>query len=161
MEAHLNRPPDKLQTLRRKRDRLYEDARAHPDSEADEMVRMLLLAGISSIEPEIASEEAEADRAEERRRFRSARKVRANKPGAGASAGPALAETEQVGFETRERQSKLRRVAEATREAQAAAAAGRPLDPVQVYSRIAEIIGLQPPARDADSPPERTKPEPE
>ena len=142
----MNRPPHKLQALRQKRDQLYQDARVHPNSEADEMVRVLLLAGISSMEPESIDEEAEAAQAEERRRFRSARRARAANS---EPAGPALPETEQVRFEIKERQSKLRRVAEATEQAQAAAAAGRPMDPLQVYSRIAEIIGLQSPAEAA------------
>jgi hypothetical protein len=45
----LRRPePEKLRKLRQQRDQLYEEARDNPDSDADEMVRALLLSGILS-----------------------------------------------------------------------------------------------------------------
>jgi hypothetical protein len=160
LEVPVNRPTDKLQALRQKRDQLYRDARAHPDSEAGEMVRMLLLAGISGLEPETVDEEAEAAQAEERRRFRKARLARIRRPPADGNDRTPL-EVRDVDVEIRERQSKLRRVAEATEEARAAAAAGRPMDPLQVYSRIAEIIGLQSPVQDACRPPEGPAAKPE
>lgn len=73
-----------------KAESVYRDARAHPDSEAEEMVRILLLGGISSMRPEIANDKAEAQ-AEERQRLRSALKARA-KPG--ADAGSAFPEAD-------------------------------------------------------------------
>lgn len=141
----MKRPTDNLQALREKRDQLYRDARAHPDSEADEMVRLLLLAGISGMQPDDIADEAEAARAEERRRFRSAREARITRPPDEGERGQP--EARDVDREIRERQDKLRRVAEATAEAQAAAAGGKPMDPMQVYNKIAEIIGLQQPGQ--------------
>ena len=150
-------PANKLEALRQKRDRLYRAARARPHSEAGEIVRMLLLAGISSMEPDDMTDEAEAARAEERRRFRRAREAGVARPPERGERGQP--EARDIDLEIRERQDKLRRVAEATAEAQAAAAGGRPMDPIEVYSRIAEIIGLQSPAQNAARAPDGTEPD--
>ena len=137
--------PEKLQRLRRQRDQLYEEARDNPDSDADEMVRALLLSGILGAQPqsEDLAEEDEALRrslSEERRRQRLAGGRAAEVTGAEALSGGAGASRAERRL--REVETMLEEVAQV-----AAKAAAQPaMDPMAVYRRIAEIIGLQSPA---------------
>jgi hypothetical protein len=133
--------PGRLQRLRQQRDQLYEEARDNPDSDAGEMVRALLLSGILSTQPE--SEEDELVRRsfdEERRQQAIARRRAAEEAGAALLHGRAGAS--RADSRIREVQARMAEVARV-----AAEAAARPtMDATAVYSRIAEIIGLQSPA---------------
>jgi hypothetical protein len=129
----MNPHSDTLQALRQKRDELYRDARANPDSEAGEMVQMLLLAGLSNMRPELSDEEAPLTLEEERRRYQLARHAQE----AAAGAARLKAQDDALSRELGEGQKKLER---------ATAVPG--LTELQVYNRIAEIIGLRSPADD-------------
>jgi hypothetical protein len=41
-----------FETLRQQRDELYQDARNHPDSDADQMVQILLFSAMSNQQPD-------------------------------------------------------------------------------------------------------------
>jgi hypothetical protein len=132
---------EELQRLRRQRDQLYEEARDNPDSDAEEMVRALLLSGILSTRTE--SEEEELVRrslGEERRQQLRGGRQAAEQIGAEALAGAAGAK--RVERRLLETEARLKEVAHVAAEAAARLA----MDPAAVYRRIAEIIGLQSPA---------------
>jgi hypothetical protein len=142
------RKPANFQKLRQQRDRLYEEARDNPDSDASEMVRALLLSGILSAEAEARDlgKEDEALRrslSEERRQQRLAGGRAAEEAGAEFLSGRAGASRAERRL--REVETMLEEVAEV-----AAKAAAQPaMDPMAVYRRIAEIVGLQSPAEQA------------
>ena len=132
------------------RDRLYDEARENPASEANEMVRSFLLSGMLSIRSE-ASEEAELDEVEA-------------EPGSPSVPAGVRGERRRRELETRirEQEFKLEEVAKAAQEAAAAAAAGQPFDAMAVYDRIAEIVGLRPSADELQNPyaPRSSAPDP-
>jgi len=121
-------------TLRQKRDELLRDARDNPGSEAGEMLGAIVLAGISRLESE---QEAELEMNETRQLFESFRQQNP-KPGSETA-------SKTVIDGLWEREQKLEDVMQATAEAQAAIAAGQPLDALAVCNRIAEIVGLRKP----------------
>ncbi|HXJ91834.1 MAG TPA: hypothetical protein VMT20_03025 [Terriglobia bacterium] len=155
-------------TLRQQRDELYQDARNHPDSDAEQMVKILLLSALSNQQ----SGEYDAhfgDRlARERRGYRQARAKRIQERWEG---GPSEAATlEQPGAEVAAVESRgqavggeggnreggegaspadaemrLKKVAQALENAKVAAESGKEMDPLTVYARIAEIVGLRAP----------------
>ena len=124
-------------TRRQKRDELLQDARDNPGSEAGEMLQALVLAGISRLEPDSGVAEAELDLEDARVRYQG---FRQQNPKAGAEGG-----SQRVVEQLWERTQKLKQVQEATAEAQAALAAGQPMDALAVCNRIAEIVGLRAP----------------
>ena len=143
--------PEKLQRLTQQRDQLYEEARDNPDSEAGEMVRTLLMSGILSAQegPEASEEDESLRRSwDEDRREQERLRGRAVEA-AGAAVRHDRAGAMKADSRIREVQSRMAEVARV-----AAEAAARPtMDATAVYSRIAEIIGLQPPAAPARTEP--------
>jgi len=127
------------QALRARRDALYHDAQADPNSEAAEMVRVLLLEGLSSLQPEICQEEAGALLSAERRHYQLRQEAEASD----AQASDEIADeaADEAGFQTEEWKMRLQEVAQAIQAAQD----GR-MDRQKVYDRIAEIVGLRKPA---------------
>jgi hypothetical protein len=135
----------KLQKLRQQRDQLYEEARENPDSDADEMVRTLLLSGILSAQTE---SDEDAEDAESLRRFRDEARRRHHLAGGraaeetGAGVLPGRAGAPRAESKVHDAEETLAEVARVASEA-----AARPtMDATAVYRRIAEIIGLQSPA---------------
>jgi hypothetical protein len=136
-----------LETLRRQRDELYQDARSHPDSDADQMVQILLLSAMSSEEAGGYDENLGAALVRERRGYRQARAKRAqDRRGAGLDeTAPAGAET--AGGDEGENFSpemRLEKIAQALQEAEDAAESGQAVDSMVIYNKIAEVIGLRP-----------------
>jgi len=124
-------------TLRQKRDELLRDARDNPGSEAGEILQALVLAGISRLESDSGAAEAELDLEDARERYQG---FRQQNPKPGAEGGG-----QRVVEQLWERTHKLNQVEETAAEAQAALAAGHPMDALAVYNRIAEIVGLRAP----------------
>jgi hypothetical protein len=156
-ERHMNTNPE---VLRQQRDELYQDARSHPDSEADQMVQILLL---SALRNQQANYDADLGDALERerhgyhevraRRIDERRRAETNRPASGtggAEAGGGQAgsgdagETGESGMEPADVEMRLMKVAQALESAQAAAESGKEMDPMKVYNKIAQIVGLQP-----------------
>ena len=135
--------PQKLEKLRQQRDELYEEARDNPESEAGEIVRSLLLSGILSAQEDPEDEAVRRSWDEDRQEQELVRGRAIEQTGASLhhDRSGALKADSRI----REVQSKMAEVARV-----AAEAATRPtMDATAVYSRIAEIIGLQPPAAPA------------
>jgi predicted transposase YdaD len=144
-----------LETLRQQRDKLYRDAQNQPDSEAHQMVQILLLSAMSNQQPEAYHEQFGDSLARERRGYREARARRAQER-RGAPLGEEEEEiragVEASGDETPESEAdalgpemRLQTIAQALEHAEAAAESGKGMDPLAVYKRIAQIVGLTPP----------------
>ncbi len=142
------------QTLRNKRDELYRAARDHPGSPEEEMVEILLLSAMSKMEP--AAYDAMPGQAlgEERRRFqatrvRRVRGRRARRKAAAAGSGPTEkadgTSRAELRRELEKRQRRLEKIEEALEAAKAARAAGKQMTDLEIYNRIAAVVGLTPP----------------
>jgi hypothetical protein len=161
METNVNAS----ETLRQKRDELYRTARDHPGSPEDEMVEILLLSAMSKMDP--APYDATASRAlgDERRRFQAARERRVHErraPSAAAGAGSnptGAADVAELRRELEKRQRRLEKIEEAFEAAKAARAAGKQMTDMEIYNRIAAVIGLTPPAEAAGPEDHRSLPE--
>jgi len=105
------------QALRDKRDALYQEALADPNSQAAEMVRMLLLPGVSSLQPEASNPDPDVLLGEERRHSRVAREARESDAEAGAETEEPLAAEGTPRSEEWKR--RLDEVAQAVEEARA------------------------------------------
>jgi hypothetical protein len=142
-----------LETLRQQRDELYQDARNHPDSDADQMVQILLLSAMSNQQGDAYDADFGAARADERRAYRQARAKRAQQrqqaqpgeaaddaaPGGDTAGGEADDEVDNLSPEMR-----LEKIAQALEDAKSAAESGKEMDPMKIYNKIAEVIGLRP-----------------
>jgi hypothetical protein len=150
---------DTSRTLRQKRDELYKAAREHPGSEEDEMVEILLLSAMSNIQPAHYDSQPRLALGDERRRFHAAheRRVRERRaqrraPERGGEGTEAVCVGETVAELRREvekRQRQLERVEEALKTAQAAVAAGKQVTDMEIYNRIAAVVGLRSPLQPA------------
>jgi hypothetical protein len=149
-------------TLREQRDELYRAAREHPGSEEDEMVEILLLGAMSKLEPAAYDATPGLAIGDERQRFQAAhaqsvqegrtrRKApgkgnehtRAAEPGAAEGGVSSVAELRQ---EIAKRQQRLDKIEEAMKSAQAAMASGKQMTDLEIYNRIAAVVGLIPPS---------------
>jgi hypothetical protein len=164
METNVNAS----EALRQKRDELYRTAREHPGSPEDEMVEILLLSAMSKMDP--APYDATASRAlgDERRRFQTARERRVHERRAqsgaeGTGSHPREAADEvsvaELRRELEKRQRRLEKIEEAFEAAKAARAAGKQMTDMEIYNRIAAVIGLTPPAEAAGPEDHRALPE--
>jgi hypothetical protein len=144
-------------TLREQRDELYRAAREHPGSEEDEIVEILLLTAMSSLGPATYDATPGLAIGEERQRFQAeperSTQERRTRPKAGEKSkersGAAESETASVAELRREvekRQQRLERIQEAMKAAQAAMAAGKPMTDMEIYNRIARVIGIRQPS---------------
>jgi hypothetical protein len=142
-----------FETLRQQRDELYRDAREHPDSDADRMVQILLLSAMSSQQSADCDEHFGGAFARERRGHRraQARRIRERREAeAAVAAGNPLQEEETAandgGGQAQDlsAETRLGKIAEALESAKAAAESGKEMDPMQVYNKIAQIVGLRP-----------------
>jgi hypothetical protein len=153
-----NAVPTTAGALRQKRDELYRAAREHPGSEEDEMVEILLLSAMSNLQPVGYDAKPGMAIGEDRRRFHAARERTAQQHRARQRAiakarersGPAAEEdapsVAELRREVEARQRQLERVEEALKGAQAAMAAGKQMTDLEIYNRIAAVVGLVPPS---------------
>jgi len=133
-----------FKTLRQQRDELYRDARDHPDSDADQMVRILLLSAMSNQRSADDDEDLGAALARERRDYRQARakRLREPQPADADTAGGKAAEDDAGDYSA---QTRLEKIAQALDDMKAAAESGKEMDAQAVYERIADIVGLNSP----------------
>lgn len=134
-----------MEALKRQRDQLYEEARTNPASDADDMVRAFVLSGMATARPARSNATLIAI-GQERRRGRLAREQVPGELKAEFSTEK-VAERE-LDEKLRDQADKLEQVAQAARDAEAAAKAGKPMDAKAIYDRIAEIVGLRVPRFD-------------
>jgi hypothetical protein len=142
--------------LRQRRDELYKAAREHPGSAEDEIVEILLLSAMANLEPAPYDAMPGLALGEERQRFHAAdprrarehrQRQKAQSRGRGrraaAPAGESMAELRR---ELKQRQQRLEKIEEALEGARAAMAAGKQMTDMEIYNRIAAVIGLIPPS---------------
>ena len=153
-------PPESHHTLRQQADELFAAARENPDSEAGEMVQVLVYAGVSHLQPHAYDENPGLALGGERQRYQLARERRVGErraaPPPGRTAAPeAEGRTEdeaggasrpELERQVRAHETRLRKVTETVERFKAAAEAGHTLDPMAVYDKIFEIVGLRAPA---------------
>ena len=144
-ESEISAGPADIESLRHRRDELFDEAQKNPSSEAGDILQSLILSGLSTLSRGQSAGGLVPDWIEERRRFRRAEKDRNTRRTASAKSG----ELESDGARQTPVDSELRleKVADLTASAEAAAQAGRPMDPQQVYRQIAEIVGLRAPTQ--------------
>ncbi len=164
-----------LDTLRQQRDELYQDARSHPDSEADQMVQILLLSALRYQQADDYDANLGDTLARERRGYRQARAKRSQErqgtglgeaatrdrpdaevaaveggtgpAGGGESSGDSRGRTAgENQIEHGDAEIRLKKVAEALENAKAAAESGKEIDAMAIYNKIAEVIGVRPPS---------------
>ncbi|HUI40609.1 MAG TPA: hypothetical protein VL523_01455 [Terriglobia bacterium] len=142
-----------LEVLRRQRDELYQDAQANPGSDSGEIVRLLLLEGLSHLQPDPFGGAPRGVLGAERQRGQLVRSVPLEGPEAAGESetGKAAAGTLRHGSSDLERKyhdvrARLDRVGELADTARQAAANGQ-LDAAAVYEQIAQIIGLRAPTQ--------------
>ena len=144
-KARRRRGSDDLRALSQQRDDLYDEARRNPESDADEMVKALLLSAIRDAQRELQESE-KADEANRRSREQERRQQRILARRAAGEAGadflPRAAEAAVAEARLREVQSQIAEVARIASDATAQPS----MDPMAVYNKIAEIIGLQYPS---------------
>lgn len=144
-------------TLKDKANKMFEEAAEDPDSEANQLVRILLLNQLANMEPASYQKDPRLVVTEERHRgVEAERKAEIDKHTVALLKQRATKLEEDIKLaqtRTKELENKIQvqehRLAEAERLAQNAKAAaehGAPLDPLAVYTKIARIIGLQSPA---------------
>jgi hypothetical protein len=156
------------QTLREKRDELYRAARAHPGSPEDEMVEILLLNAMSKMDPAAYDTTGGQALADERRRFQAGRERRVHErraphAAAGAETNPAARGDEASIAELRQElekgQRRLEKIEEALQDAKAAREAGKQMTDMEIYNRIAAVIGLTAPPETIGPAENRSLPE--
>jgi hypothetical protein len=172
----------KMETLRHQRDELYQDARRHPDSEADQMVQILLLSALrnqqagdydADLSDTLARQrrgyrEAQAKRSQERQRAVPSEAAKTGSRGTGAARTEAAGseagwgtaagrEASENEFGRAEAETRLKKVAEALQNAKAAAESGNEMDPMQIYRKIAEVVGLNSPLQPIGEHPNASK----
>ena len=163
LPANIEYVPDELHwklvpALKKKANDMFNEAIQDPDSQANELVRILLLNQVANMDAASYQNDPRLTVTEERHRgIEFHRKAEYDKHMVKMlekREKKLEEEIKVVRARGEELQQKLQegqyRLAEAERLAQNARAAaehGAPLDPVSVYTKIAEIIGLQPPAQ--------------
>ena len=150
-------------TLKEKANKMFEEAAEDPDSEANQLVRILLLNQLANTQPASYQKEPRLVVTEERHRgIEAERKAEIDKHTVALLEQRAKKLEEDIKLahtRTKELQRRVQvqdhKMEEAQRlaqNAQAAAEHGQALDPRAVYTKIAQIIGLQSPAEQvADS----------
>ena len=163
LPANIEYVPDELHwklvpALKKKANDMFNEAIQDPDSQANELVRILLLNQVANMDAASYQNDPRLTVTEERHRgIEFQRRAEYDKHMVKMlekREKKLEEEIKVVRARGEELQQKLQegqyRLAEAERLAQNARAAaehGAPLDPVSVYTRIAEIIGLQSPAQ--------------
>ena len=139
--------------------KMVDEAVQDPDSEANQLVRILLLNQVANMHPSKYQDDPKLTVTEERHRgIENERRNEYTKHMVKLLEGRAKKLEEDIKMaraRVEELQQKVKqgqyRLAEAERLAQNARAAveqGQPLDPMAVYNKIAEIIGLQYPGQE-------------
>jgi hypothetical protein len=123
--------------LRQRSDALYEEARAHPGSDADHILRTLVLTGMSRMETEL--DQTRSAVAQERQHHE--RRARAT-PVSRARRGKGSPQSRRQVQETTRR---LQQVIDTLESARKAKASGKSLTDSEIYNRIATVVGLRAP----------------
>ena len=122
---------------------IIDKARENPESEANEMVRAMLLNQLANAQPESYQGHAPQMLAEERRRgMEERRKAEMNSHNLRFLELREKALNQQI----QERDQRLAKTKRELEKAQSALEHGQPLDPRAVYRRISEIVGLRAPS---------------
>lgn len=125
---------------------IIENARENPQSEANEMVRAMLLNQVANAQPDSYQGRATQMLAEERRRgTEERRKAEMNRHNLRFMELRETALNQQI----QERDQRLAKTKRELEKAESALEHGKPLDPRAVYRRISEIVGLRAPADQA------------
>jgi hypothetical protein len=136
---------------------LYQKAVENPNSEANEIVRILLLNQIRHMQPEKYQEEPRLTLTEERRRgIEVTQKQEVYQHAAKRfeifAAQKALeierlkAQIKKLETDTQHKQVQIDKAQRILDQAQAAAEHQQPMDHMTIYNKIAEVIGIRPPA---------------
>jgi hypothetical protein len=136
---------------------LFDEAAQNPNSEASEMVHILLLNQIGNMQPKQLQEEPKMVLTEERRRgieVKQKNEVNRNKAKQFEifAAQKALeierlkAQIKKLETDTEHKQVQLDQTRRVLDQAKAAAENQQPMDHMTIYNKIAEVIGLRPPA---------------
>jgi hypothetical protein len=136
---------------------LYERAVENPNSEANEMVRILLLNQIAHMQPETYQQEPKMTITEERRRGaevkdkeevnrRKGEQFELAKARHTAEMRKLNAQIQNLETEGRQKEMKLQQAQRVVDQALAQAEHGQAMDHMTIYNKIAEVIGLRPPA---------------
>ncbi|HEV3278287.1 MAG TPA: hypothetical protein VG860_15825 [Terriglobia bacterium] len=155
--AEPHNPPDALQTrilsaLKDKVRQMFEEAAEDPNSQASEMVHLLLLNQLTNMESQLSEKELRAVFGEEHRQ--QSFKVRLGLSTTRQAHMKKMGEErlkllrQKLKIEKQKAGDAHNKVLEAERlakEAKAAADGGQPMDSMAIYNRIAEIVGLRTP----------------
>jgi hypothetical protein len=155
-------PEDKLHgkvvvTLKEKANKMFEEAAEDPNSEANQLVRILLLNQLANMQPESYQENPKMVVTEERYRGVEAERraemdkhmltlLKRREVKLKEEIKLARTRTKELAQKVKAHEHKLAEAERLAQNAQAAAEHGAPLDPVSVYTKIAQIIGLESPA---------------
>jgi hypothetical protein len=144
-----------VREMANKAQKMWDDARSNPNSEASEMVHILLFTQLVNMEEELPEKDLKQVYGEQFRRHRLQKDLEiakynadlANKRLQQADDRNAMLER-KLKLAEQEAAAKQRKLDEAEREANRARAAlenQQPMDALAVYNRIAEIVGLTQP----------------
>lgn len=154
-QARISLQREIIREMDSKTRKMFEDARSNPNSEASEMVHILLFTQLVNMEEELPEKDLKQVYGEQFRRHRLQKDLEiakynadlANKRVQQADERNAMLERKLKLAEEQAAQ-KQRQLDEAEREANRARAAlenDQPMDALAVYNRIAEIVGLTQP----------------
>ena len=122
---------------------LFEEARQNPNSDANQMVRLMLLNQVANLQADSGQDHPASVLAEERRRgIEHDRQVELDRYKLSLMGKREELMVEQI----RQIKQKLDSVKKEAKKAEDALAQGQPLDPRAVYRRISEIVGLRAPS---------------
>ncbi len=145
-----------IHEMAKRSEKMFDDARSNPNSEAAEMVHILLFTQLVNMERELPEKDLKQVYGEQFRRHRLQKDLeiakyeaeRANKRLEQAGERNAILER-RVKIAENDAKEKQKRLDQAEREANNARAAlenQQPLDHLAIYTKIAEVIGIRPPA---------------
>jgi hypothetical protein len=136
---------------------LYDQAMENPNSEANEMVRILLLNQMANMNPETYHHEPRLTYTEERHRGVEAKRQKDLDQQKAKQFDMAYtkhqaelrklnAQIQNLETEARSKEIKLQQAQRVVDQALAQAEHGQEMDHMTIYNKIAEVIGLRPPA---------------
>ena len=150
-------------TLKEKANKMFEEAAEDRNSQANQLVRILLLNQLANMHPARYQKDPRLVVTEERHRgFEAEKKAEIDKHKVALlkqrvkkleeEIEAAKLRSQQLQQDIEQGEYKLAEARRLAQNAQAAAEHGKPLDPMSVYTRIARIIGLRSPAEQAADP---------
>ena len=136
---------------------LYNQSVENPNSDANEIVRILLLNQMANMNPALYHREPRMTYSEERHRGvenrrqteldqQKAKQFDVAKDRSSAEMRKLNAQIRNLELEARQKKMKLEQAQRMVDQARAAEEHGQPMDHLAIYNKIAEVIGLRPPA---------------